>query len=132
MNDKSRLESGVERLLAIKEILPLETRIQQVNELTESYFRDTGKVYNNSYFLDQLGTYLLADTLRSKETHKVKRTEYPILSTTQQKLRNRREPRVGDDNLDFIILKEVVNHPNYFKKRTQNKDDITEREAGNR
>jgi len=132
LSARSRLENQVERLLATKELLPLQTRIQQVNEITEAYFRDTGKVYNNSYFLDLLGTYLLADTLRSKETHKVKRTEYPILSTTQQKLRNRRESRVGDENLDFIRLKEVSNHPNAFKKRTQNKDDMQEREAGNR
>lgn len=114
----------MERLVNTKELLPLETRIKQVEELTEAYFIETGKHYNNSYYLDMLGTYLLADTLRDKGTHKVKQTEYPILSHTQQKLRNRRESRVGDENLDFIKLKEVDNHPNAFKSKTQNKEDV--------
>lgn len=120
---KADFEQEVERLLAIKEILPLETRIKQVEDLTEWYYSQTGRHYNNSFFLDMLGTYLLADMLRDKGTHKVKKTEYPVLSHTQQKLRNRRENRVGDDNMDFIKLKKVHNHPNAFKKQTQNKDE---------
>ena len=124
MSIRSKFEKEVERLVNTKELLPLETRIKQVEELTEAYFIETGKHYNNSYYLDMLGTYLLADTLRDKGTHKVKQTEYPILSHTQQKLRNRRESRVGDENLDFIKLKEVDNHPNAFKSKTQNKEDV--------
>lgn len=123
MGVKQQFESEVEKLLEIKEILPLETRIKQVEDLTEWYYAKTGKHYNNSYFLDLLGTYLLADDLRNKSTHKVKQTEYPVLSHTQQKLRNRRERRVGDENLDFIKLKEVDVHPNAFKTKTQNKDE---------
>jgi len=83
----------------------------------------TGKRYSNSYYLDLLGSYLLADELRDKSTHKVKQTEFPILSHTQQKLRNRRESRVGDEFLDFIILKEIKSHPNTFKTKTQNKEE---------
>jgi hypothetical protein len=120
---KQKFENEVEKLLNNKELLPLETRIKQVEDLTEWYYREAGKHYNNTYFLDQLGTYLLADDLRNKSTHKVKQTEYPVLSHTQQKLRNRRERRVGDENLDFIKLKEVDNHPNAFKSKTQNKDE---------
>ncbi|MGD2330638.1 hypothetical protein ACP8H5_20840 [Bacillus subtilis] len=123
MSVKSQFEQRVEKLVTTKELLPLSTRIEQVNDLTEWYFQRTGKRYDNSYFLDQLGTYLLADTLRDKGTHKVKQTEYPILSETQKKLRNRRESRVGDENLDFIKLKVVDNTPNAFKKKTQNKDE---------
>lgn len=123
MSVKSQFEQRVEKLVATKELLPLSTRIEQVQELTEWYFQQTGERYDNSYFLDQLGTYLLADTLRDKGTHKVKQAEYPILSETQKKLRNRRESRVGDENLDFIKLKVVDNTPNAFKKKTQNKDE---------
>lgn len=123
MGVKQQFEREVEKLLETKELLPLETRIKQVEDLTEWYYSQTGKRFNNSYFLDLLGTYLLADTLRDKGTHKVKQTEYPILSHTQQKLRNRRERRVGDENLDFIKLKEVDNHPNAFKSKTQNKEE---------
>lgn len=120
---KAEFEKEVERLLEIKEILPLEVRKKQVEDLTEWYFEMTGTHYRNSFYLDMLGTYLLADMLRDKGTHKVKKTEYPVLSHTQQKLRNRRERRVGDENIDFIKLKEVNNHPNAFKTKTQNKDE---------
>jgi len=120
---RDKFEKDVEKLLEIKEILPYETRYKQVEDLTEWYYSMTGKRYSNSYYLDLLGSYLLADELRDKSTHKVKQTEFPILSHTQQKLRNRRESRVGDEFLDFIILKEIKSHPNTFKTKTQNKEE---------
>jgi len=120
---RDKFEKDVEKLLEIKEILPYETRYKQVEDLTEWYYSMTGKRYTNSYYLDLLGSYLLADELRDKSTHKVKQTEFPILSHTQQKLRNRRESRVGDEFLDFIILKEIKSHPNTFKTKTQNKEE---------
>lgn len=123
MGFKRDFENTVETLVSRKEVPSLEVRIKEVEDLTEQYFIDTGKKYTGSYFLDMLGTYLLADTLKDKNTHKVKQTEYPILSRSQQKLRNRRESRVGDENLDFIKLKEVDNHPNAFKTKTQNKEE---------
>lgn len=123
MGFKRDFENTVESLVSRKEVPSLEVRIKEVEDLTEQYFIDTGKKYTGSYFLDMLGTYLLADTLKDKNTHKVKQTEYPILSRSQQKLRNRRESRVGDENLDFIKLKEVDNHPNAFKTKTQNKEE---------
>lgn len=123
MNYKGHFEKEVERMAYAKEVPALEIRIQQVEDLTEWYYRVTGKHYNNSYFLDLLGSYILADTLRDKATHKVKNEEYPILSESQQKLRNRRESRVGDENIDFIYLKSVKTHPNAFKTTTQNKEE---------
>jgi hypothetical protein len=120
---RDQFEREVEKLLEIKEILPYEDRYKQVEDLTEWYYEKTGKRYKNSYYLDLLGNYLLADDLRDKRTHKVKQTTYPILSYTQQKLRNSRESRVGDENLDFIKLREVHNHPNAFKAKTQNKEE---------
>lgn len=123
MGIRDQFEKDVEILVATKELLPLETRLKQVLDITEWYYKETGKHYNNTYFLEMLGTYLLADTLRDKSTHKVKQTEYPVLSYTQQKLRNRRESRVGDDNIDFIVLKEVKQHPNAFKTNTKNKEE---------
>ncbi|MGG0487219.1 hypothetical protein ABEY65_28115 [Priestia aryabhattai] len=123
MSIKSQFEEKVEELAATKELLPLETRIKQVEDLTEWYFELTGKHYDNSHFLDMLATYILADTMRDRSTHKVKKAEYPILSNSQQKLRNRRESRVGDEFLDFIKLKEVDNHPNAFKTNTQNRQE---------
>jgi hypothetical protein len=123
MGYRDQFEKKVEKLLETKELLPYATRYMQVLELTEWYYEMTGKKYSNSFYLDMLGTYLLADELRDKGTHKVKQKEYPILSHTQQKLRNRRESRVGDENIDFIKLKEIHNHPNAYKTNTQNKDE---------
>lgn len=123
MSIKSQFEEKVEALVATKELPSLEDRNKQVEDLTEWYFEMTGKQYDNSHFLDLLASYILADTIRDRSTHKVKKAEYPILSTSQQKLRNRRESRVGDDNLDFIKLKEIHNHPDTFKVRTVNKKE---------
>lgn len=121
MNNE-QFEKEVDRLLEQREIPPVEERVQQVYDLCEYFYKETGRT-PISYQLDRLGSYILADVLRDKDVHKVKNTEYPILSPTQQKLRNRRESRVGDDNLDFIKSKEVDNNPNAFKVRTQNKDE---------
>lgn len=123
MNYKGYFENEVERMVYAKEVPPLETRIQQVEDLTEWYFEVVGKHYNNTFYLEILGSYILADTLRDKNTHKMKHEEYPILSESQQKLRNRRESRVGDENLDFIYLKSVKTHPNAFKTTTKNKEE---------
>jgi hypothetical protein len=123
MSIKTQFEDKVEALVAIKDLPSLEDRNKQVEDLTEWYFEMTGKHYDNSHFLDLLASYILADTIRDRSTHKVKKAEYPILSTSQQKLRNRRESRVGDDNLDFIKLKEIHNHPDTFKVRTVNRKE---------
>lgn len=123
MDYKRYFEKEVERLVYSKEVPPLESRILQVEAITEWYYEVVGKHYNNAFYLELLGSYILADTLRDKASHKVRKDEYPILSESQQKLRNRRESRVGDENLDFIYLKSVKTHPNAFKTTTQNKDE---------
>lgn len=123
MSIKTQFEDKVETLVATKDLPSLEERNKQVEDLTEWYFEMTGKNYDNSHFLDLLASYILADTIRDRSTHKVKKAEYPILSTSQQKLRNRRESRVGDDFLDYIKLKRVDNHPNTFKVSTDNKKE---------
>jgi hypothetical protein len=115
-------EKQVDLLLAQKELPPLSLRITEVYTICEVFYKMTGRV-PQSYQLDRLGNYILADTLRDKSTHKVKHTEYPVLSYTQVKLRNRRERRVGDDNLDFIKGKEIDNNPNHFKVKTRNKEE---------
>jgi len=124
MTTKEQFERDAELILSSKDELTTAERIKKVEDLTEWYFDQTGKHYKGSYYLERLGSYILSDELRDRSTFKVKNTEYPILSETQQKFRHRRESRVGDDNMDFIKLKAVDNHPNYFKKVTRNKDDI--------
>lgn len=128
MTIKEEFEKTVYDLVntSTKDLLPYEVRKQQVEDLTEDYFLKTGKRYSNSFFLDLLGTYLLADVIRDKRVHKVKLDEYPVLSFSQQQLRFQKEVRVGDQHLDHIVLKEVKNHPNSFKAKSANKDDETD------
>lgn len=116
-------EADVMTLYETKDLPPYAVRKEQLEGLTEWYFDVFGKHYNNTFYLDLLGSYLLADELRDKSVYKVKNAEYPVLSYTQLKLRNRRESRVGDENLDFIKLKVVDNAPNSFRKKTQNKEE---------
>lgn len=123
MGIKAQFEEKVAELLALKEIPDIDTRIKQVEDLTEWYYEKTGKVCRDSFQLTLLGNYILSDILKDKNPHKVKKTTYPVLSRTQLKKRNRRERRVGDDNLDFIKLKEVDSYPNTFKVSTKNKED---------
>ena len=122
MNSYDVLDGDIEKVTKVKELPPIEVRNQQVTALIEYFWKVTGRK-PKSYQLELLADYILADTLRDKATHKVKQTEYPVLSFTQLKLRNRRERRVGDDNLDFIKTKEVDNNPNSFKVKTKNKED---------
>jgi len=122
MNSYETLDGDIEKVVKVRELPPIEIRNQQVNALIEYFWKMTGRK-PKSYQLELLADYILADTLRDKATHKVKQTEYPVLSFTQMKLRNRRERRVGDDNLDFIKTKEVDNNPNSFKVKTKNKED---------
>lgn len=122
MSVKEQFIKSVDALVEAKELPSVKERIQQVHDLCEWYYRQTGKT-PPSYQLDRLGSYILADELRDKGTHKVKQKEYPILSPSQIKLRNRREKRVGDDNLDYIKQKEIDRNPNAFKVKTRNKSE---------
>ncbi|MGF9741621.1 hypothetical protein ABEX38_30085 [Priestia megaterium] len=122
MNSYDILDTDIEKVVAVKELPPLDVRKQQIEYLIEYFWKVTGRK-PKSYQLERMADYILADTLRDKATHKVKQTEYPVLSFTQMKLRNRRERRVGDENLDFIKVKEVDNNPNSFKVKTRNKEE---------
>ncbi|MGN4692244.1 hypothetical protein [Bacillus cereus group sp. BfR-BA-01313] len=116
------LEKEIDKLLAQKEVPPVDVRNQQVEDLCELYYNLTGRKPNSNQ-LQKLGDYILADTLRDKNTHKLKKEAYPVLSHTQQKLRNRKERRVGDSNLDFMKLKHVTNLPNTHRVITTNKKE---------
>ncbi|HDR8302819.1 TPA: hypothetical protein QC153_002179 [Bacillus cereus] len=116
------LDKEIDKLLAQKDLPPVEERNKQVEELDELYYNLTGR-HPKSEQLQRLGDYILADTLRDKNTHKTKKEAYPVLSHTQQKLRNRKERRVGDNNLDFMKLKHVTNLPNTHRVITTNKKE---------
>lgn len=126
MNYKAEFEAQAEALHKTKtvDLPPIEVRREQVEKLTEWYFDATGKHFDYGYHLDLLASYILADHLRDKNPYKSRHSDYPALSETQQKTRNRHESRVGDDNMDFIKMREVDKHPNYFRKVTRNREDV--------
>jgi hypothetical protein len=112
----------INELLEQKELPPVKERVQQVEELCEWYFSQTGR-YPKPYQLYKLADYILLDDLRDKRKYKVRYKEYPFHSYTQTKLRNRYENIIGDDFLDFIKQKEIYQNPNAFKVRTRNKKE---------
>jgi len=72
----------------IKQDLSVEFKNKLVKALTEAYIEQTGKI-PDSYELSRLATWIVED--KTNDPHKVSKTEYPILSHDQYKLRKRRE-----------------------------------------
>lgn len=70
-------------------------KIIMIQALTDAYVEQTGTV-PDSHELSRLTTWLVVD--KSNDPHKVSRTEYPVLSVHQQKLRARRE--LVNDNME--------------------------------
>ncbi|MGG3561612.1 hypothetical protein ABES03_08410 [Neobacillus rhizosphaerae] len=85
-NYKATFSQEVEKL--IKQDLTDEFKMKLIQALTDAYIDQTGKV-PDSYELSRLTTWLVVD--KTKDPDKVTKTEYPILSEHQQKLRARRE-----------------------------------------
>lgn len=83
---KTTFTEKVDELM--KQELTIEFKNKLIQALTDSYIEETGKV-PDSYELTRLATWLVED--KSNDPHKVSKTEYPILSTDQVKLRWRRE-----------------------------------------
>lgn len=111
----------VNALSSVEDIPTIEERNDQVNKLIEEYFEITGEV-PKPHVLERLGNYLLLDTLRDMSPHKVKQTEYPVLSKYQQKRRTKRHVLMESDKLDWFNERRK-NNPNTRKVRRTNKDE---------
>jgi hypothetical protein len=87
-NYKRTFIDEVDRLTARD--LPVQVRLKVVDDLIEAYFTQTGEIPDSNQ-LTRLADYLLKDELTDRHPDKVTRTEFPILSGDQQRLRGRRE-----------------------------------------
>jgi hypothetical protein len=85
-NYKETFTQEVEQL--IRQDLTVEFKNKLVQGLTDAYVDAIGEV-PDSYELQRLATWIVED--KTNDPHKVSKTEYPILSEDQVKLRNRRE-----------------------------------------
>ncbi|MEH7116949.1 hypothetical protein V7128_05910 [Neobacillus vireti] len=96
-NYKTTFSEEVDKL--IKQDLTDDFKMKLIQTLTDAYINQTGKV-PDSYELSRLTTWLVED--KTNDPHKVSKTEYPILSHDQIKLRRRRE--LSNDNIENISL----------------------------
>lgn len=85
-NYKETFSLEVDKL--IKQELTNEFKVKIIQALTDAYIEQTGNI-PDSYELSRLATWLVED--KTNDPHKVSKTEYPILSHDQVKLRRRRE-----------------------------------------
>jgi len=74
--------------------MPVPWRNKAIEDLTDAYITQTGETPDSRQLI-RLANYILQDDLSEKFPDKVSRTEYPILSRGQLKLRYKREVSCG-------------------------------------
>lgn len=93
-----------------------------VDDMLEDFYTATGN-YPKSLYLSRLATVLLRDELRDKDRLKSSKREYPMLSETQIKFREKKEKPLDNGKLDFFKAKYEYNIASAFKRRTTNIDE---------
>lgn len=121
MNYRTEFTERVDAMMKAEEVKPTEVRVAEVDALLEEYYDVTGDK-PNAATLEKLGNYLLLDTLRDRNPHKVKHNEYPVYSKYQQKYRRNQQILIGDDKLDWFKQRNL-NNPNTRKVRRNNLDE---------
>jgi hypothetical protein len=76
--------------------LPRETRMVEIERITEWWFRETGAMPDAKQ-LDKLADLVLYEELTDNNEHKVSQNEYPILSERQFERRDNREVKSAGD-----------------------------------
>lgn len=121
MNYRADFIDRVDVMMKAEEIKPTEVRVAEVDQMLEEYYEVTGDKPPGNV-LEKMGNYLLLDTLRDRNPHKAKHSEYPVYSKYQQKLRRNKQILMGDDKLDWFKQRNL-NNPNTRKVRRNNKDE---------
>lgn len=75
-----------------------------VDDMIEDHIAFTGRLPNNNS-LTRLADYLLLDELKDKDVDKVSNNEFPILSATQLKRRDRKQFPMEAETMDFLNTK---------------------------
>ena len=89
---KNAFRLAVDKLVATK--MPVPWRNKAIEDLTDAYITQTGEIPDSDELV-RLANYILQDDFSDRLSDKVSRTEYPILSRGQYKVRLRRERAGG-------------------------------------
>lgn len=95
---KAEFKAYVDLLFSKADTLTCKQRIKLTDKLTEAYVTTTGFAPDGVQ-LDRLATLILRDELIKNDPHKVSKTEYPILSESQEERRNKKN--AGNKPLDI-------------------------------
>lgn len=79
--------------------ISVEEKLAEVEKMTEGYYVETGE-FPSDTMLEKLADVLLSDELRNPDSFKVRRTEYPILSTDQMK-RSKNGVELNEDEVNY-------------------------------
>lgn len=120
MTFKESYIGRVDELVKAKDYPDVETRNKQVEDLIEEYYQALGE-YPPSFILEKLANYIMVESLRSMNSYKMSHEEFPVMSPSQERTRQR-EVTIGDEKLDFFKQKRLKN-PNAFRVRRSNVDE---------
>lgn len=104
----------------LEKIPPVETRVNKVDELTESFYQHFGR-YPSSVALYYLSNYILLEDIKDKDPYKI-RQENAFHSPRQLRLRFSREYSTQCAVLDYEFTQRV--HNIAIPKFTGNVDEV--------
>ena len=106
----------------ISKEIPKENRIQEIEELINSYVEDTNE-RPPAFALEKLANFLLKEHLSDKNPDKLSNSLYPVLSERQQRTRDEKEFVKCLSTLDYINLRKTSKLHNLSKRNTSGKGE---------
>lgn len=101
MSINTRYSELIEEMTTERPLPTLQERKNLIEEVSEDYYRETGKQLPFA-LLNKLGDWYLADELGNKDKYKMEKEEYPILTEPQAKRRRRQVAHLEDSLLDYF------------------------------
>lgn len=101
MSVNTRYTELIEEITAERPLPTLQERKSFIEEVSEDYFKETGKNLPVA-LLNKLGDWYLADELGNKDKYKMENEEYPILTEPQAKRRRRQVVHLDGELLDYF------------------------------
>lgn len=95
----NKFSGEVEQL--VKTAPDLEIKHKLIEDISERYYQEVGEQMPN-YMIKLLTEWYLSRELKSKDAHKVSKTEYPILSRHQIIRRLKKQPIMEEEALEYL------------------------------
>ena len=111
-----KLEEIVEQLEKRNDIPTAELN-RIIDQLLENYFDVIGE-YPKSFTLSRLANVILGEDFRDKDRLKSKKKDYPVLSNTQIRFREKHEKPLPNDKMDFFTMKYTHNMGSAYRTKT--------------